>query len=250
MEKRCILCRTAIRLLLAAVCLIAAGLTLAGCLDSVARRKAEKTIARMLPDVLGPAESYEVHVRGSASELSRGYLRAVSISGVNVSPRDLPKMARLEASASDVRVDTKAAKVLESGPAVWSGWIGEQVATAILEEKAPLLQDVQVKITPEAIIASGKTTIKGIGPSGSIEVRPSVRHDTLLWMTPVRVSSLGVEMALPDWTKLRIEPIINPVYIVPESPLDIKLTGVSTGQGLLRIDGTMNLQGLTSDAGR
>lgn len=247
-DNRSFLSRPFPRLLLGMLFLAGASLLLAGCLDGVARRKAEKAILGMLPEVLGPAESYEVHVEGSASELTRGYLRAVSIAGVNVSPRDLPKMTRMEASASAVRVDTKTKSIVESGPAAWSGWVNEETATGILADKARFLQDVKVTIASSGITASGRTTVKGVGPSGSVQVKPSIRGGTMLWMTPVKVSAMGVGLPMADWSSQRLEPIINPVFVVPESPLGIRLTGVSTEAGLLRIDGTLNLQGLTPAA--
>ncbi len=247
-EKRSFFSRRLSGFLLAAACLVGAGLMFAGCLDGVARRKAEDTILKMLPEFLGPAESYEVHVEGSAAQLSRGFVRSVAISGVNVTPHDLPAMAKIEASATDVRVDMKAKSVVESGPAVWRGWVNEKVATEILADKARYLQDVKVRITREGITASGRTAVKGVGPSGSALVKPSVRGGTLLWMTPVEVSAMGVGLPMPDWSKQRLEPIINPVYVVPESPLNIRLTGVSTEDGLLRIEGTLDLTATKPDA--
>jgi hypothetical protein len=53
---------------------------------------------------------------------------------------------------------------------------------------------------------------------------------------------------MPEWSKQRLEPIINPVYVVPESPLNIRLTGVSTEDGLLRIEGTLDLTALKPEA--
>ncbi len=227
-------------LLLLAVA-IPLALVAGGCADGFARGRAEKEILQMLPEVIGPAEQYRVKVDGSASGMLKGELKAVHIAGTDVRPEGFPRLARLEASARDVRVDTRTYRILSAAQASWKGWLDEEELTGLLKDRVPLLQDLSVRVTPDYVEASGRAAYGRIGADGSVRAVPGVRNGREIWMLPRRVSALGVGAPVPDWAGQRIASIVNPVYVIPDNGLPLTVQRIATEQGLLRLEGTLDL---------
>ncbi len=130
-------------------------LSSSGCMDGLAQKRAEKEIVKMLPMVLGPADSYKVDVDGSTGELRRGYIRRVDITGLNVKPDGLPRMTRLEGHMKDVQVDMKAKTITASGPATWSGWIDNTQLAVLMRDKVSYIQNLKVQVHKGVVVASG-----------------------------------------------------------------------------------------------
>ncbi|MCC6485846.1 MAG: LmeA family phospholipid-binding protein [Armatimonadetes bacterium] len=223
-------------------------LSSAGCVNGIAQRRAEKEIGKMLPLMLGPADSYTVDVEGSAGQLRRGYIPHVHIVALNVKPDRLPRMARLEGEMTNVSVDMGAKVIKDSGPALWSGWIDDKQLAGLLTDKVTYIQDMEVQVRKDAVIVSGKITVRGVGPSGSVEGVPSIHGDREIWMTPRRVESLGLGVGVPVWGQKKVEPFINPVFTTPDSPLNIRLSSVETQDGFLKVTGSFDPKGLTEAA--
>src|SRR5579884_1458581 len=80
-------------------------LGLTGCTRAI-NRSAERRIRDSLPDLIGPARSYSVHVSGSAERTMQGRLATVTVDGDDV---DLPNgllLDQLHLDLKDVEVDT------------------------------------------------------------------------------------------------------------------------------------------------
>ena len=229
-----------------ALALLVASLLSAGCIDGIAQHKAEDEIAKLLPQYLGPADSYKVNVDGSASQLMHGHLKGVTIQGVNVRPQALPAMTRLEASVQDLDVDLKAYKILRSGPACFTGWVPNGELTRMVQGKFAHLEDVKISSGKGILSAAGKVTYLGLGVNGQVDATASVRQGTQIWMTPVKVQSLGVGVGLPVWGRTKLMEMVNPVYTVPASPLKIRLTSLQAEPGQLKISGTLDPLGLNT----
>lgn len=219
----------------------AAALLAGGCADGIARGKAEREIAKMLPEILGPAESYSVKVDGKATEMLKGKVRGVQVTGVRVQPEGLPCLDRLEADVRDVVVDTKNHAILSAGKTAWSGWLDNAEITRLLNGRIPLLEEIQVSVLPGYVVASGKATYLGVTTSGSVRARPSVRKGSEIWMTPTRFEFLKLGTGVPAWAGQKVADIVNPVYTVPAAKYGISLTGIAAEKDRLRLDGDMDL---------
>jgi hypothetical protein len=217
-----------------------------GCADGIARGKAEKEIVRVLPEIIGPAESYQVKVDGSAASLLKGELQGVRITGSNVRPEGLPRLARLEASASQVKVDTRTYRILSAGQAHWKGWLDEEELTALLRDRVPYLRDISIRVTGGHIEAAGRAAYGPVGASGSVRAVPAVRNGREIWLVPRHISALGVGAQVPQWAGERAADIINPVYVLPAERLPLTLERIATEPGLLRLEGSLDVTRLTA----
>ncbi|MGQ9807843.1 MAG: LmeA family phospholipid-binding protein [Armatimonadota bacterium] len=217
-----------------------------GCADGIARGKAEKEILNVLPEIIGPADSYQVKVDGSASAMLKGELRGVRITGSNVRPEGLPRLARLEASATDVKVDTRTYRILSAQQATWKGWLDEEELSEMLRDRMPYLQEVSVRVTADYLEASGRAAYGRVGADGSVRAVPAVRNGREIWLLPRRVSALGVGAPVPDWAGQRVASILNPVYVIPTEGLPLTVEKIATEPGLLRLEGSLDVTKLAA----
>jgi len=230
------------RLVLPLLAVVFASAT-AGCLDSVAQRKAASEIKQLLPQYLGPADSYEVQVEGSANQIRKGMIENIHVVGINLQPFDLPQLSRIEADIKNIHVDMGNKTIISSDLAEWVGWMSEDVATELLREKVSYIKDVKAELQTGVVWVSGKVTIKGIGPTARVEARPAVRKDREIWMSPTKVQSYGVGVDVPDWGQKRVDPFINPIFVIPDNRLQIRLKTLKSEPKMLKMTGTFNPMG-------
>lgn len=219
-----------------------------GCVNRMARDKAEREIEKMLPEALGPAENYDVQVEGSASALMKGRLNNVRIHGTKVQAKDLPLLESLEANVADLHVDVDSFAVVSSGPAAWAGTVSGAELTRLVDGKVPLVDDLVVEVEDGGLVLSGRAGYGRVGARGSVQVRPEIRGGDEIWLVPLRVDTLGVGAGVPVWAQTRLADALNPVYRIPENPLGIRVESVSVSDGLLQLKGTFDPKGLAAAA--
>ncbi len=237
--------KTHLRCLLPLCLITALAVCTAGCINGAARSRAEREIEKLLPSVIGPADSYKVRVEGSASSLMRGLLKSVHITGLNVRAKDLPKMTRMEVAAEKLQIDINARKVLSSGRAQWTGWVDQDELSTLLANKVSYIENPKITITKNCVTASGRAAYHGVGLSGTVNALPSIKNGNEIWMTPKKVGALGFGIGLPGWGQDKIDQFINPVYTVPRSPLKLTLSAISAEARVLKICGTLDPKGLS-----
>lgn len=220
-------------------------LTAAGCFDSTAQRRAEREILAVLPDLIGPAEKYEVDVKGSASGIVRGRFTSIAILGINVQPLDLPPLARMEAFIEDMDFDISNRRVRSSGRATWKGWMADSELKTILEGRIPLISSLTVQSRPNLVEINGQVTVRGITGQGRVRAVPSVRNNREIWLRPIQVESLGIGVPIPGWGQRQIENLINPVYIIESKEIPLEVARIVPEEGRLRLEGTFDPKALS-----
>lgn len=140
--------------------LVAALLLLVGCARP-GEKQAEKAVKELLPEYLGPAQSYQVQVKAaSLGALMRGRVRTVKIQGRGVQLLPECQVAELTIDATEIEVDKSKRTLKSVGAARFTARIEERELDRLVRARRPKLADLRitlrgnyvgVKVTPELL---------------------------------------------------------------------------------------------------
>lgn len=188
-------------------------LLLVGCARP-GEKKAEKAVAELLPEYLGPAERYQVKVKAdSLGALMRGRVRTVTIKGTKVQLLPDCTVAELGIEASEIEVDRNTHSLKSVGEAHFTARIEERELDRLVRARRPKLADlrvslrgtfVTVKVTPELF---GYPTLP-VQVEGSLLSRGG---GVLMDFEPDRARLVVVPIPKPvlDYVAERVNPIVD-----------------------------------------
>lgn len=210
-------------------------LLLAGCARS-GEKKAEKAVAELLPEYLGPAERYQVQVKAaSLGALMRGRVRTVKIKGTQVQLLPDCTVADLGIEASEIEID-KGKRTLKSvGEARFTARIEERELDRLVRARRPKLADlrltlrgalVNVKVTPEVF---GYPTVP-VQVEGSLLARGG---GVTMDFEPDRARLVVVPIPKPvlDFVAERVNPIVD--FSSLKAPIRVEKAEVRGGSLIL-----------------
>lgn len=204
-----------------------------GCNTGVAERNAEKRVRERLPQIIGPAESYEVQIRaGSDLSVVRGRLREVRIEGRRVRVGGQWPVDELLVVLERVRVNLEREALDEVGAARFQATIRPATLASYLEQDQENLRDVQVRLGHGRVTVTGRYLLLRVWTpfqvSGALELLDA--HQ--LGFRPSRASAAGIPV--PERIIRYLEERLNPVLDVSRALLPMELTAV-----LVRPDGVV-----------
>lgn len=231
---------------LAAAALVAA---ICGCGRPV-NRAAERRIRDALPQLLGSARSYRVHVSGEPLSTVRGRLQHVAIDGDDVSLRNGLLLDRLNLELSGVDVDTARGRVQSIQSATFTAVMGEVALDEFMAGEAPegeTIRAARVKLGPgQEVTLSAERVTLGIGIPFSLRGPLRLAGPERLQLDPDRMTVVGVPITgrVLQFIKRRFESAID----LSTLPFPIGLTSVRVSPGMLTLTGTADAGAILSAA--
>src|SRR5688500_5267966 len=106
-------------------------------------RLLEKAIASEMPKQLAPAKRYEVRLSRRGSELERGLLSRIDVTGIDVKTEDGLVIPRMDLQLHDVRIDLGKRSLREVGSGLFSAFLDDGAVSRYVAKRSGI-RDVHV----------------------------------------------------------------------------------------------------------
>lgn len=204
-------------------------LAIAGCTGPFGR--IEHSIEARLPEVVGPAEAYDVRISRSIARTLRGTVGWLEIDGRNVRPNGMVNLDRVEVRLEGVRVDHQRGRVQEIEEARVRVRVSAASIDAYLQSRNSELAEVRVEFLPNRLRLTIPASLAETDGPLVIEGRPVLAGpDTVNWEAS-RIATL--RDAVPEEGLRKLEEILNPIVDLSRMRFPVELMQVSvTPEGL------------------
>ncbi len=164
-ERKCSNLKRISALLVSAAVIVLLTMPNVGCGRAV-NRTAERHIRDMLPNIVGSARHYSVHVEGGPSGVAAGKLSSIAIEGDDVQLSNGLLIDHLQVTLKDVVADLDHKQLRRIGSATFSAVVGQTAVDEFLAGEEPegeTLRNVHVIFRHNSVILSGERVILGAG---------------------------------------------------------------------------------------
>lgn len=212
--------------------------SIAGCAGYVNQRL-EAALREALPRLVGPAERYDVSVRGADAAGSR--VDEVHAVGIRVQRPRTPVLARVDVTLRDVAVDRDARRVTSVGRATVALHLREQDMTDHLAGQR-WVEGATVRFSgADEITVGGRLGIPGLTALALLpaEFRGRVVARGAQLLLRIDAITIGAQAA-PALARRAVEQAINPIFDAAEHavPSQIDAVQVAAGELVIRASGS------------
>jgi hypothetical protein len=224
-------------------------LGLTGC-ERAINRSAERKIRDALPDLLGPARAYSVHVSGAATRTAQGHLARVTVDGDDVDLSNGLLLDRLHLDLKNVEVDTGRRRVQRIGDVRFVATVGENSLDEFLAGESPEgepIRNIRVLLeSNNSVTLSADRVVLGAGVPFRLTGPLRIVGPQRIEIDPTRLTVIGIPLsgAPLRFLKQRFESAID----LSSMPFAVRLTGVQTQPGKLILSGTADVTSLLEHA--
>ncbi|MDE2127084.1 MAG: DUF2993 domain-containing protein [Armatimonadetes bacterium] len=224
-------------------------LALAGCTRPI-NRAAERRIRDLLPQALGPANSYQVHVSGSPFRTASGRLHDVTIDGQDVQLGHGMLLDELDLHLQGVDVDTLHKRLKGIRSASFAATVGATTLDEYFAGENPQgadLRNVAVHFAPgNHVVISGDRMVLGVGVPFTVSgpVRPEGGRRLELDATALRVAGIPLGGVVLGFVKDHFDSAVD----LSQLPFGVRITGVATSAGKLTLSGAASTAAILAAA--
>jgi hypothetical protein len=230
------------RLVVTALLLGAAALC--GCARTV-NRTAERKIRDVLPDLLGSARQYRVHVESAPERTVAGHIAAVTIDGDDVQLPNGLLADQIHLELQGVEVDKKAQRVRNVREARFTATVGENSLNEFLAGEAPegeSIQKLHITLNAGRVTLAAERVVLGLGVPFSFTGPLRVLPPRGIELDPTRFVVVGIPIAGKplQFLKRRFENSLD----LSALPFPVQITEVTTVRGHITLTGTADVTAL------
>lgn len=213
-------------------------------------RTAERKIREALPDAIGPARVYRVHVENSAERTIRGRFSSVTIDGEDVQFPSGILMDSIHIDLKNVLVDTRKGVVKQIGEAAFSMTLSENSLDEYIAGESPEGESIRkTRLTlgdDNSVTVDAERVLLGIGIPFRLSGPLKLINPKRVEIDPNRLTVVGIPFGggLLRFLKRRIESSFD----LSSLPIKIYLSSVSTRKGSISFKGTLDTADLLSKA--
>ncbi|HZP81409.1 MAG TPA: DUF2993 domain-containing protein [Chthonomonadaceae bacterium] len=208
-------------------------------------RAAERRIRDALPDTLGPARQYRVHVDNAPDRTLRGRLANVTIDGDDVQLANGLVVDRLHLDLKGVEVDTERGQLRRIQEARFVAAVGTASLDQYFAGEAPegeTFRKVRLTLEENRVTIQGERVVLGLGVPFQLTGPVRLAGPTRIEIDPTRLTVIGIPLTgVPlRFLKSRFESAID----LSTLPFPIQLTEVRTAEGWLTLTGSADTEAL------
>ncbi len=170
------------------------GILLSGCTRPI-NRTAESGIRKALPDVLGPAKSYDVHVDSAWERTLQGKLARVTIEGEDVRFQNGLVLDHLSLILKGVEVDTDSHKLRKIRETDFTLTIGEKNLNEFLVDEVidgETLRKIRLQLLDNTILVKGERVVLGLGVPFEISGSLLIKGPSILELDTAQLRVVGI----------------------------------------------------------
>lgn len=213
-------------------------------------RSAERRIRDALPDLLGSARQYRVHVANAPERTLQGRLANVTVDGDDVQLATGLLLDHLHLDLKDVEVDKEHKRVRRIGDVRFLATVGAAGLDEFLAGETP--EDEPIRNTRVSLGAGNSVTIAaervvlGAGVPFHMTGPLRIAGPQRIELDPTNLNVIGIPIGgLPlRFLRSRFESAID----LSKLPFPVHLTGVRTEPGTLLLSGTADVTALLQRA--
>ncbi|HEV2472774.1 MAG TPA: LmeA family phospholipid-binding protein [Chthonomonadales bacterium] len=222
--------------------LVAAVVCLTGCGRAI-NRTAERRVRDALPNLIGDARDYRVHISNSAIRTIEGRLSDVSIDGDDVQLRNGLLLDNLHLDLRGVNVDTVRRRVRDVRSATFSATIGQAALEEFLAGESPqneTISDARVALGPgNRVTLAAKHSVLGIGVPFSVSGPLRLAGPQKVELDASRMSVVGIPIGGIALRFLKSR--FNSALDLSALPFPLQLTGIQVSQRSLKATGSADV---------
>lgn len=203
------------------------------------KSRVEKGIERSLPQLIGPAKSYQVSVSGSTAKMLKSKLSRIDIQGEEVRLSNGMQLAKLEVSLTDVEFDSDTRSIRRTSSTTYSATLSEKELERYLRKTHPEIPELTVKLERDCATATAKPELMGLAAELRAESALKVRDNRQLVLDLKRITLGG--LPAPGFAREYIEKKANPAFDASQLGYDATINSVSMEPGYITLNGTLDL---------
>lgn len=226
---------------------VAAALFVGGGCGRAVNRSAERHIRDLLPDLIGNARQYRVHVEADNGAAAVGKLESVTVDGDDIQLTNGLLIDHLHLEMKSVAADLERKHLRSIGSAKFTASLGEAALDEFLAGESPdgepeTLRNVHIRLRKNQVTISAERMVLGVGIPfhASGPLRLSGPHG--IELDPTRLVVVGIPITgVPlNFLKRRFESAID----LSTLPVPILLDQVRTENKTLIISGAPDVSAL------
>jgi hypothetical protein len=213
-------------------------------------RTAERRIREALPQAIGPAREYSVHVENSPVRTIQGQFANVTIDGDDVQFPSGLLLDNLHIQLKNVDVDTGKGRVRHIGEARFAITVSEKSLDEFIAGESPAgetIRKTRLSLADNNIISvTGERVTLGLGVPFRITGPIHVASPTRIELDASHLTVIGIPFGgLPlKFLKQRIESSVD----LSQFPVPVQLFDVKTQRGSMTLTGEIDAQALLAQA--
>lgn len=216
------------------VILLAAGII--GCGGNMVRRQVENSVAKSLPGLIGPAQSYTVRAYGSTLRMIHGKLDGLDIVGTNVVLPNKMNLARLDVKIRDLAINTGSKKIERVGATNFSATLDQSELMRCTSER---YSDVNIVLREGFLTLSARPGISRLRMGVQIDAELEIRDRRILALNLRKLKVGGIKA--PGFARDLVESRLDTVFDANDIGYDARLDSAAITPGLLTLTGTLDL---------
>lgn len=236
------------RLALLAVCtLVFAGLAC----TRVINRTAERRIREALPDAIGPARGYRVHIENAPLQTIEGKVANLTIDGDDVQFPSGLVLDSLHIDLKDVDIDNGHKRVRHIGEAKFTITVSERSLDQFLAGESPAgetIRRTQLTLAENNIVTvtGERVTLLNVGIPFRLTGPIRAASPTRIEIDPRRLTVAGIPVGgiVLSFFKKRIESSLD----LRQFPVPVQLSSVTTQRGRMVLSGSIDADALLARA--
>jgi hypothetical protein len=196
----------------------------------------ESIIERELPRRVGPARRYDVRLGSEGTDLARGLLGSVDVTGVDVRTKDGLVIPDMSLHMEGVKVGLGSRSLESVARSAFSAALTPDVVTRFIRKRAGAdVKDVRVQFRKGQLVVAGTPALMGFDLPSEVSGKPVLNGDDAVDFRASAVSVLGLR--LPRFAIDELEKQINPVVDLSGLKLPVRITGLRVRGDRLVADG-------------
>ncbi len=229
---------------LTSITVAAVALCLASGCGRAVNRSAERHIRDLLPELIGTARQYRVHVDAGSAAAAKGRLSSVTVDGNDIQMSNGLLIDHLHLEMKNVDADLERRRLRSIGSAKFTVSIGEAALDEFLAGRSPddnpdSLRKVHITLRKDQVTISAERVVLGVGVPFRAYGPLRLSGRSLIEMDPTRMVVVGIPVSGAPLTflKRRFESAID----LSSLPIPIAVDQVRTENRSIIISGVPDI---------
>ena len=212
--------------------------SMAGCGNPI-RDKIEHGIRDSLPEMIGPADVYEVRVYGATPRLLKGKLDGLDIDGANVVLPNGLKLANLDVKIRDLVVDPKTKELKKAGSTDYTAVIAEHELNRYVTRLYPDVPDLNIDLRSGYVTTMARPGLSKLKVMVEADTKVNVINQRVVALDFKKMDVAGV--GLPGAAVNYLESKLDAIFDAQDLGFDARITSVSITNSSITLAGTLDL---------
>lgn len=205
-----------------------------GCVRGIA----EDAVRKSLPNIIGPAEKYEVKIEHSSdSQIMHGDIQDLTVVGLHVKTKDGLTIKRLTVKMHGLKVDTHKKSLTSVEQAVFDLDISQEDLSVLARDKVHKLGKPVVLLSANSVTVALPAKVLSASMDVTLHGALSVQEGQRVLFVPDKMT-VGL-LPIPSMLLSSAIDRINPVADLRGLPVPVQIDSLTTESGVMNVKGRL-----------